>query len=366
MKCTLTKEQLIEAVLMVEKTTVKNHTLPVLSCVLVEVKDNKLFLTSTNLEVGLCFNVDIKNGENGKVAVSGSVLLQVVSSLQNGTEITFETDDNYLIIKNIEGVSKISTHDIEDFPVLPEVDGGKEIFLPAKDLKDAINSVVYCASLSTIKPELSSVFIHPNGNNLIAVATDSFRLAEKKISLKKNIESEPFLIPAKSTSDLLRVLEYVKNDVKLSVNKHQLSLSIPNIYLTLRLVSGTFPDYTQIIPKEFVTEATMLVFDFERAIKKAGAFRDQFNQTTFTISPKNKKLVLYTKNENIGETKDSISAALTGEDLTISFNQKYLADSLHSINSDSITIQFAGQSQPAVIKPVGNDGFIYLVMPMNR
>ncbi len=366
MKCTTTRKKLLEAVLNVEKTTVKNHTLPVLSCILIEVKENKLFLTSTNLEVGIRFSVDVEDTEDGVTAVSGSVLSQVISSLQSDTKITFEIDKNYLLIKSVEGVSKISTQETEDFPVLPEVDNGKEIILPSKSLKEAISSVVYCSSNSTIKPELSSVFIYPNGNNLTAVATDSFRLAEKKISIKNIVETEPFLIPAKSTSDLLRVLEFVKDDVKLVVGKHQLSLDIPNIYLTLRLVSGTFPDYTQIIPKEFVTEATMLVFDFERALKKAGAFRDQFNQTTITVSPKNKKFVLHTKNEKIGETTDSISAAITGEELTISFNQRYLLDSLHSINSDSITMQFAGESKPAIIKPVSNEGFIYLVMPMNR
>ncbi len=366
MKCVLKREQLLEPVADAEKTTVKNHTLSVLSCILLEVSKNKLYISATNLEVGIRFIVDVKDTEDGVVAVSGSVLSHIVSSFPNGTEINISTNEGYLIIDSSEGVSKIALQDKEDFPVLPEVDGGDEITLPADKLKDAINAVSYCASVSTIKPELSSVFVHPNGSELITVATDSFRLAEKKVTLKDNIESEPFLIPAKSTSDLLRVLESVKGDVKLNVNKHQLYITLPNVYLTLRLVAGTFPDYTQIIPKEFETEATVLVFDFERAMRKATVFRDQFNQTTLTISPKDKKFVVYTKNDTIGETKDMLSAAVTGDDITISFNQRYLMDSLHSINSDSITLQFAGQSKPAIVRPVNNDGFLYLVMPMNR
>jgi DNA polymerase-3 subunit beta len=366
MKCIVTREQLLDAVIQAEKSTVKNHTLPVLSCILLEVSGTQLFLTATNLEVGVRFTVPVSATEDGSVAVSGGVLSHVVSSLPSATEIQFSTDEGHLLLQSSEGISRIALQNTEDFPVLPEVDNAKEVILPAKELRDTINAVVYCVSNSTIKPELSSVFVHPDGSVLIATATDSFRLAEKRTPLKRSVESEPFLIPGKSTGNLLKILEQAEGEIKISSNKHQLSITLPNVYITLRLVSGTFPDYTQIIPKEFITEATMLVYDFERTLRKATAFSDQFNQTTFTLSPKKKKFVAHTKNDTVGETTDSLSAALTGEDLTISFNQKYIIDSLHSITSDSITLQFAGQSQPAIIRPVGNDGFLYLVMPMNR
>ena len=366
MQCTLAREQLLNPVLHTEKTTVKKHTLPVLACILLEVTGDTLFLSSTNLEVGVRFSVPVEKTTNGSVAVSGSVFAHVISSLPSGTEITLSSSTGYLTIQSSEGSSKIALYDTEDFPVLPEVEDGKEILLPAKQLRETLNAVVYCASTSTIKPELSSVFVYPNGNTLIAAATDSFRLAEKKTSLKQFVDSEPFLIPSKSIANLLRILEQVEGDIQVKSNKNHLSITLPAIYITLRLVPGTFPDYTQIIPKEFVSEATMLTFDFERTLRKATAFGDQFNQTTITISPKEKKFTAHTKNDAVGETTDSLAAAISGKDLVISFNQKYLLDSLHSITSDSITIQFGGQSQPAIIRPVGNDGFLYLVMPMNR
>ncbi len=366
MECTVNREELLEAVLQTEKLTVKNHTLPVLSCIHVEVSGDKLLLSATNLEVGIRFSITISDGKDGVVAVSGSVLSHVISSLPSGTSVSLSTQEGYLVVANSEGSSKIALQEAEDFPVLPEVDDGDSFNLPAKELHAAISAVVYCASTSTIKPELSSVFIHPDGAVLIAAATDSFRLAEKRIPLKETIEIEPFLIPSKSTGSLLKVLERADGMVKMVSNKHQLSVTVDTVYITLRLVAGTFPDYTQIIPKEFVTEATMLTHDFERVLRKATVFSDQFNQTVVTISPKEKKCFVYTKNESVGETKDSIQAALTGESLEISFNQKYLVDALHSVSTDSITIQFAGQSQPAIVSPVGDSGFIYLVMPMNR
>jgi len=366
MKCTVTREQLLEPVLQAERLTVKKHTLPVLSCILLEVKGEKLYVSSTNLEVGLRFSCAVEKTEEGIVAVSGNVLSQVVSSLSSGSEIVCTSTEGYLLLESGEGISRIAVQGHEDFPVLPEVENGEKIILPAKEFRETVQSVAYCASISTIKPELSSVFIYSHNGILTTTATDSFRLAEKKTPLKKPSDAEPFLIPAKSVGTLLKVLEQADDVVEIVTNKHQLSITLPSVYITLRLTAGSFPDYTQIIPKEFITEATVLIFDFERILRKATAFSDQFNQTKLSISPKKKKFEVYTKNESVGETTDTISAALSGEDLTISFNQKYLLDSIHSVAGDSITLQFAGQSQPAVVKPVGNDGFLYLVMPMNR
>jgi DNA polymerase-3 subunit beta len=366
MKCNVEREQILEAVLQTEKVTVKNHTLPVLSCVLLEVSNKTLFLTATNLEVGIRFSVDVQGEEDGVVAVSGSVLSHVISSLSKGVSVTFEKKKGFLHIISSEGTSKIAVQNTEDFPTLPEVIDGEKITIPAQIIKNAVQSVVYCASNSTIKPELSSVFIHAENGVLITTATDSFRLAEKRIVLKEPISTEPFLIPSKSTQNLLRVLEYADKKVDILTNKHQLSITIDNIYFTLRLTVGSFPDYTQIIPKEFVTEATLLTYDFERTLKKAIVFSDQFNQTKLSLSPKKKLFTIHTKNETIGETTDNISAALKGEQIEISFNQRYLTDSLHSITSDSVVLQFAGQSQPLVVRPIGDDSFLYLVMPMNR
>jgi len=366
MQCTTNREQLLEPVMRAEKATGKNHTLPILACILLEVSGDRLSLTATNLEVGVTYSVPVKNTTDGTVAVAGSVLAQVVGSLSSGAEVSLKVDEGGLVVESVGGSSRIAAQDTEEFPALPQVDGGEEITLPAKLLKDAITSVSYCASTSTIKPELSSVFIHPNNSELIATATDSFRLAEKRVPLKDSVQSDPFLVPAKSTHELVKVLEQAKDTVTLLVGEHQLSLMLPGVYMTLRLVNGTFPDYTQIIPKEFATEATLLAADLDRTLKKAAIFSDQFNQTTLSVEPKNKVFTVHTEHQSVGETTDSLSAALEGEELTIRFNQRYLMDALHSISADSVTVQFAGQSHPAVVRPVGDTTFLYLVMPMNR
>lgn len=366
MRCSSTREELLESIILAEKATGKNHTLPILSCVILTVQENILTVTATNLEVGVRYTIPITHGTDGSVAVSGLVLAQVITTLQTGSTVTLETKGGYLLIQSVTGESKITLQDTNEFPLLPIVESGTTCTLPAHALYSVITSVAYCASTSIIKPELSSVYIHPDGGVLIAAATDSFRLAEKRIPLPQPVSIEPFLIPVRSTHDLLKLLEHTNNDITVSVSEHQLSIQTQNAYLTLRLVSGTFPDYTQIIPKKFITEATVVRYDFEHILRRAGVFVDQFNQTTLSLFPKKKECSIYTQHTTIGEVKDSIHTAVTGQDITISFNQRYLLDSLTSIATDSITLQFAGQAQPAVIRPVGDTTFLYLVMPMNR
>lgn len=366
MKCTTTKEQLLAPIGHADKTTGKNLTVPVLACLLLEVTDTVLTVTATNLEVGVRHSLPVADAEAGRVAVPGSVLLHVLGALPSGASLTLTKEGGFLVVTSVSGETRIAVQDADEFPTLPKVEGGVELTLPAEALTTALTSVSYCASGSTIKPELASVFVHPNGGTLVTVATDSFRLAEKRVPMKRPLSADPFLVPARSVHDLLRVLQDVKGDIVLTVGEHQLSLAHKGVYVTLRLTQGTFPDYTQIIPKEFVAEATMLVADLERVLKKASAFSDQFNQTTVSVDPNAKKFTLHTENSTIGETTDTIAAALEGDELEVRFNQRYLLDALHSVYTDSVVLQFSGQSTPALVRQVGDDSFLYLVMPMNR
>lgn len=366
MQCTCVREDILEPLVLAEKTTGKNHTLPVLSCVLLNVTGTQLTITATNLEVGVRYTVPIQNGKNGSAAVLGSTLAQTINTLPAGSSITFSVEGNHLTIRCAGGQSKIALHDTAEFPILPTVQQGTTITTDAHVLATAITQVSLFASNSVIKPELSSVYVHFDGGVLVTVATDSFRLAEKRIPLQTPVSADPFLIPIRSVPDLLKILERTHDTITISLTEHQLSVDTPNAYITMRLTSGTFPDYTQIIPKTFITEATLLTADFDKVLRRAAVFTDQFNQTTLSLNPKKKQFSIHTQHATVGETTDSISAALSGDELTIKFNQRYLLDALHSIYTDSISLQFAGQSNAAIIRPVGDTTFLYLVMPMNR
>jgi DNA polymerase III subunit beta len=366
MKCRATKEQLLPAILNTERTTGKNQTLPILACILLEVQGTTWRCTATNLEVGIRHEVLVHDTEDGKVAVRGSVLAQVIGSLPQGASVTLTAEGTHLLVESVSGSSRIAVQDVEEFPSLPVVQDGVRVELPQKALFDTLTSVSHCASTNTIKPELASVYVRAHNGTLTTVATDSFRLAEKKVALKKPVDAEPFLIPSRSVQDLLRVLEQTESPVELCVGEHQLSLEVGSLFLTLRLTAGTFPDYEQIIPKEFVTEATMLVADFEQALKRASIFSDKYNQVLVQMDPVSGKVTVHTENSAVGDTTDSVSATVTGEELATRFNQRYVQEAFGPIATDSFVFSFSGVSHPAIIRPVGDDSYRYLVMPMNR
>ena len=198
------------------------------------------------------------------------------------------------------------------------------------------------------------------------VSTDSFRLAEKKIKINGIEEIPGILIPFKNISEILRIFGEVQDVVRVCFNKNQISFSSNNIYLTSRIIDGVFPDYRQIIPKEFKVEAVVLKQDLLNALKLSNIFSDKFNQINLLINPKEKVFELSSQNNDVGENKTYLDAAIKGEDILLGFNYKYFLDCFQSLNTDSISIRLNQPSKPIVISGNSDDSFTYLIMPMNR
>ena len=174
------------------------------------------------------------------------------------------------------------------------------------------------------------------------------------------------LIPHKNTSEILKVFGEFKGVVKVCFNKNQISFSSDSVYLTSRIIDGIFPDYRQIIPKDFSTEVVVLKQDLLNALKLSNIFSDKFNQVNLKILPKEKTFELSSANNNIGENKTYLDAVIKGENIELGFNYKYFLDCFQSINTDSVSIKLSGASRPIVISSVSDPSFTYLIMPMNR
>ena len=226
--------------------------------------------------------------------------------------------------------------------------------------------MLYAAALSDIKPEIASVYVYGEHGDIVFAATDSFRLAEKKIDFISGKNILPVIIPIKNIPEIIRVLETISGNITISFNNSQISFEDKSLYLTSRLIDGIFPDYKQIIPKSFTTEAVVLKQDFANALRAANIFRDKFNQINILVDPQNKKTELQSKNPNIGENVICVDAALQGERIKLNFNHKYVFDGLQPVEKDSISLQFNGELKPMVIQGVGDKSFSYLVMPLNQ
>jgi DNA polymerase-3 subunit beta len=348
-----------------ERITGKNLTLPVLSTVLFVASDKVLKIRATNLNLGIEINVPAKIDKEGVVAIRGDILSSLFGVLSGDSNVVFELVNGNLSVKTKTSTVLLKSISHEDFPTIPIVNGDK-LSIPVKKFLDGLRSVYYSASVSEVKPEIGSVYIYPEDNMLVFVSTDSFRLAEKKVKIKEKLSFGGILIPFKNCLEIMKVFEGIDDDFEINLQKNQISFSALNIYLTSRVVDGSFPDYKQIIPKNSSTSAVVLKQDFMSSLKVANIFSDKFNQITLTVKPGEKVFEIEAKNADVGENSTFLSGSLSGESVSANFNYKYILDCFQSVASDSIQLDWSGNNKPMIIRVVSDPSFMYLVMPMNR
>ena len=343
----------------------KNTTLPVLSSILIIAGDGVIKMRATNLETGIDLKLKGEVKTDGVVAIPAALLQQIASSLTNEGLITLEHTGDIVTIVSGTGKSTIKTVPYDDFPIIPFPENPKNrIVIPGILLRTLFTSITSCASTSTIRPELSSIYLSIEGGVLTTVATDSFRLAEKKVPLVNKGTQGKFLIPAKNAIDISQALP--DDDIIMSFDEHQCAFVSTFGMLVSRLTNAVYPDYRQIIPKESVVEAIVLRKDLERAIKQTTIFSDSFQKINISFDPKKNQFSIFAKNPDIGESSETLSARISGGALSLSFNYRYLATALSLTTAESLSLTAAGIGRPLLIRGVGDTSLLYLVSPMNQ
>jgi DNA polymerase-3 subunit beta len=355
-----------EAVYMVARFAERRSTtLPVLSAILIIAADDGIKMRATNLETGIDLKLKGECKSKGVVAIPATILQPIAASLMGeGTTSLEHTGDT---VSLISGTSKssIKTIPYDDFPSIPFPENPKNrIILPGILLKNLFTTLASCASSSMVRPELASIYLSIEGGVLTAVATDSFRLAEKKVPLANKGTQGKFLIPAKNASDIAQALP--DEDIIMSFDEHQCACVSTTGMLVSRLTNAVYPDYRQIIPKESIVEAIVLRKDFESALKRTTIFSDSFQKIRLTFDPKKNQVLLFARNADVGESLETLAAHLSGSALDISFNHRYLSAVFALTGAESLSILAAGIGRPLIIKGVGDTSLLYLVSPMNQ
>lgn len=357
-------QELLQALELVSRISVKHVTLPVLQCVHLEAKNNSLTLQATNIEVGLEIAIPATVEEVGTIAVPAQTFLQSIQFIAQ-KEVSLRVEEQVLQIETEATNTSIKLFPADEFPTIRYVEG-KSVTATPNMISLGIKSVVFAASQTSIKPELGSVYVQQKKeHSLTFVATDSFRLMEKTVPQKSLVLDQSIMIPSKNAIELARVCDVVEGDAELIINENQCGMKFSSgVYFTTRLVTGSFPDYEQIIPKEYVAHVTLLKEDLLRTFKKTSIFLNKFRQVSLTIT--DKSLTVASQNAEVGHTTNTVNASTEGEELTLSFNQQYIMDPLSHIQDDSVKMSFAGLGRAMVIKGVSDTTFRYLVMPMNK
>ncbi len=375
MKIETINELLIDVIGKAAKITTRNPNQPVLENILFEITDEStLRITSYNLDIFYKQDIFIKTiseGKNKKICINPNLLLSYLNLFNKNENVIIEILENSIKIKvknqesNMQIVFANTYPDIKNFNLSQSENS---LIINSDILIDGIQSVSFAAAISSIKPELSCVLMSYEGDVFSFVATDGFRLVEKrKIINKDNIKNiddfKQILIPAKTLNDLLKVI-YPNISISIFLEKGLFCIKTTESLLCVRTVSGLYPNYKAIIPNKFITEIEMSTEDILNALKASNIFSDDFNYVKIDIG--DKEIDFYSKNNKIGESFSKQEIFKKGESLSQNYNHKYLSDFLNKIKSDKISIEISGKTTPTVIKPFGDNSYVYMVMPMNK
>lgn len=371
MKVTLLQEKLSEGLKCAERVCPRSSSLPILNNLLLKTEDSFLCIEATDLEIGLRWWILSKNERKGKIALPAQLFSNFISLLPN-EKLEMETINSLLKVKYENKEVKIKGFPAEEFPVIPRVEKENYISLPTNILCLGLDQLIGLTSTTTSRPEICGVYFCLEKNQLVMAATDSFRLGEKKFFLENpKEESFSFILPQKTAREIINIFSKEEKEVRLYFTPNQIMFEVlmeevsrPKIQLISKLVEGEYPNYQEIIPKEFLTKLIINREELIDQIKLSSLFAKKTNEIKFKIDVKKQRIDIKCENPDTGEYKSSLLAKIEGNSLEIAFNYKFLLDGLTKTKSEEIVFGFQGEESAAMIKSPEKDDYLYIIMPM--
>lgn len=377
MKVSCLQENLHKGLQTVGKAVANKTTLPVLNNILLSTDGGRLKLTATNLEVGITNWIGCQVEEEGAITVPAKLLIDFVSSLPNDTiKMTLDEKTRTLHLKcarfeaNIKGISA------EEFPIIPEVTERPAARIPAPLLKEMIGQVAFAASADESRPQLAGVYVHIEGRDVTMAAADGFRLSRRVTHLDAPADNViKLIIPARSMLELARVLPDTDGEdgepvsLVLTQGRNQVLFRHENLEVTSRLVEGNYVDINRVIPADWGSRTVIATADLLKAVRMASIFaKDSANIVRVQIEAgADLAPGVMTVSANAAEVGDNVSqldCIVDGENGQVALNGKFLIEVLGVIKTAQVAIETKTYQSPAVLKPVGEDEFLHVIMPM--
>lgn len=361
MKIQVTQENLHKALNSVGKVAGNHTTLPILSNILLKTVGNRLSISATNLDIAITHFIGSKVEQEGSITVPSRLTQDFISSLPSGT-ISLDLADSKLHISSNKYKSTINGVSAEDYPELPTIKNGQEWTIPSSLLKQTLQQVLPAASNDESRPILTGLFFYTKSGFLYCVATDSYRLAEKKVmEINKDIS---LIIPASALQDLLRILVDTDDVVAITNDDQQILFEFGDIEMVARLIEGDYPDYSKLIPTSFTYNASMSSQELINITKVAALFaRENAGSVIVQLDDESQSVSLCSIASQLGENTSSSPAEVSGQG-SITLNSRYILDALHAIQNDQVNIAFNTKLEPCVLTGVGKDDYLHIVMPL--
>ena len=349
------------------------HTLPILSNIILEAKDDKLILSSTNLDIYCSDKIKAEVLKSGEVSVSAVTFFEIIKRLPSGSEVLMIMEEGENEIRLTCGRSKfnLSTLKTDDFPIISDSDLSTNFVLSADELIRIIDKTKFAVSNEETRYYLNGIFLHKAERNSInflrAVATDGHRLAQYDIPLPQGAEDiTGIIIPKKTIYELRKVLDDANGDVSVSLNENKIKFSFNDLKVVSKVIDGTFPDYTKVIPqkndKNFKTNNS----DLKNAIDRVSAVaaNEDTKSKAIKFCIENNSLSLSVESQSKGSANEMIDVNYSGDKVDIGFNSKYIIDICNEVDGDEISISLSDSISPAIILDKTDENLFFVLMPM--
>lgn len=376
MKISSLQENLKNGLSIVNQVAGKNVNLPILNNIMIRAREDGIKLIATDLEVGVISVIRGKIEEEGDFTVESKIISDYIALLPN-KKIDIELKENSLNIKCDNYKTTINGQGAEDFPLIPTIE--KDVYFKAEiDLfKKALTQILFATSNSETRVELTGVFFNFEGEELVIAATDSYRLAEKKIKVGTNNKDvkKKIIIPAKTLQHLLKILSSVKSEdlsnenkeIQFYVSENQILFIVGQTELISRLIDGQYPDYKQIIPVNFSTKAIVAKNELLRAVKAAAIFsKSGTNDINIDLPAGANKLIITSVSNQAGENISELDVEMTGQDNGVVLNHRYLLDGINNISGDNIVLNISDSNTPCVLTAEKEGDYLYVIMPIKQ
>jgi DNA polymerase-3 subunit beta len=372
MKVTCLQENLAKGLSVVSRAVSSRSTLPITANVLISTDNSRLKLAATNLEIALSCWIGAKVEEEGSITVPNRLLTPLVDTLPNDRmELALTPRSKQVKIECGRTHTTIGGMDADDFPAIPTVQDDTLIRLDPQALRKAITQVVFAAATDDSRPVLTGVHLLVEGERLTLAAADGFRLAVYHLPLPEPAsERLEVIIPARAMAELNRLLGDSDEPVEMMVNgaRSTVMFRLPSIEMVAQLLQGVFPNYSQLIPQSYQSRAVVSVAEFLRGMRTAAIFsREGSGIVRLQVAPGEDltpgRLTIAAKAEESGDNTSEIDASVDGDAAKIAFNSKYLQDVLGVLDGQ-VALETTSPSTPGVLRPVGTDNYVHVVMPM--
>jgi DNA polymerase-3 subunit beta len=361
LKISAPRDELVRQLSIVSRAASTRTTVQVLAGILVRAESGSLQLSATDMEISLRTSLDADVGAEGAVVVPGRLLVDIARSLPGeDVELEYRAGEGVAEIVSGTAVYRVHTYNAEDFPRLPDTAGTEMVTIDADALLETSAKVGRAASRDESRPVLTGILVRFEGDKLIMAATDSYRLAVKETALSVPGPELDAIVPARALTELGRIAPGAA-ELELGVQENQVLFSSDGVLLTTRRIEGQFPNYRQLLPESFEYEVVMPREELLDVVRRVSVMAQRNSPLRLRFSEG--ELTVSAQTQDVGEAREALPAAFSGEALEIGFNPEFLRDGIESAEGDELRLKLISPLRPAVLQGASDD-FSYLIMPI--